>query len=168
MSVQEIQKNLDNAILNIKTNILKTLEIETALSISMNFEAEGRPAWTPSKKRGKAKGTKTLRITSKMSKVSVVKDIANSRVVIFPNPLARAYSRIHQEGGVINHPGNKLKFVKNKSGKTVFGKSSRKRGVVKEVKGRPYQIEITQRLWMVIPPVDFPRIISNVAKAAKL
>lgn len=168
MSIQEIQKNLDNAILNVKTNILKTLRTEVELSIAINFESEGRPAWTPSKKRGKAKGTKTLRISGKMSEVSVVEDITNSRVIIFPNPLARAYSRIHQEGGVINHPGSKLKFVKNKSGKTVFGKSSRKRGVVREIKGKPYQIEIPPRLWMVIPPVDFPRIISNVVKAAKL
>ena len=167
MNVNEIGKKLDDALGKMKVNMLKALEIEAKKSIAMNFNAGGRPKWEPSIKRGKAKGTKTLRISGNMSKTSAVRDEASSSITFYPNPLARAYSRIHHEGGTINHPGRKLKFVKNKSGRTVFGKDKRKRGVVKEVQGKSYTIRMPARPWLVIPPEDYPRILSSLARAAK-
>ena len=168
MNVNEIEKKLNETVGKIKIDLLKALEIEAKKSIAMNFNAGGRPAWEPSIKRGKAKGTKTLRISGNMSRISAVRDDANSIVTLLPNPLARAYSRIHHEGGTINHPGRNLKFVKNKAGRTVFGKDKRKRGVVKEVKGKSYTIRIPARPWLIIPREDYSRILRSLGRAVKL
>ncbi|MCX6161990.1 MAG: phage virion morphogenesis protein [Ignavibacteriae bacterium] len=86
-------------------------------------------------------------------------------VVITPNPLARNYSAIHQTGGVINMPGRtvrtrKVTAGKNK-GRSVFASARNKRGV-KETAGKAYKIKIPARPYLVIPPEDFPRIMSVV------
>jgi hypothetical protein len=72
------------------------------------------------------------------------------------------YSKIQQEGGVINHPGRTLKFRKKK-GKTVFAGEKHKR-IVKETQGKPYIITLKPRPFLIIPAMDTPRIIASIRR----
>lgn len=95
--------------------------------------------------------------------VSVIIDEAGSKIVAIPNPLAGAYARIHQEGGTINMPARTVRTGKNRSGRTVFVKSSRKRGV-KETQGKSYIIKIPARPYLVVPEEDFGRMLNALGK----
>lgn len=164
----KIEKNLNLAIAQIKGRALKALAVEAEKSIKMNFEAGGRPKWQPRKRiTKKQRGRKLLVISGNLSNVTAEVDEPNSRIVIKPNPLAAAYARIHQEGGVINMPARELKFRKKRSGQTVFAGRKHKK-ITKVVQAKPYQITIPARPYLVIPTQDFERIKSAVARAIKI
>lgn len=144
MSISEIEKNLNNYIQQKAKSVLQVLEIEGRKSISMNFEQGGRPdKWKPSQKLLKRPSAKTLIAKGNLRSISSQIDVNNSSVKFGLNPLARVYGQIHNEGGTINHPGRR-----KKSGG----------------RGNPYQIQMPQRRFMVIPESDFPRIINSVRK----
>lgn len=151
----------------------KTLEAEATKSVLKNFEVGGRPAWIPSKKTGKAKGTKTLVVSGEMSQIQAEASIDANGVMIklMPGPLARQYSRIHQEGGTINMPARAIRFreKKYKTGRkrTVFASKQHKR-ITKETMTKAYTITMPARPYLVIPPEDYSSIINNVIQACKI
>lgn len=153
----------------VKEKALMIIEVEAVKSIKKNFQVGGRPKWVPTKKKGKAKGTKTLVIKGTMSNVSASADVGSSRVIITGNPQAREYSKIQNEGGVINMPSRTVKHRKVTSGKnkgrTVFARKDSKRA--KETKTKGYKIEIPARPWMVIPPEDAERISKKIFEELK-
>lgn len=170
INISEIKQKIDKAMGVIKVNALKALEIEATRSIQKNFEVGGRPKWIPSKKKGKLKGTNTLRVSGALSQISAVRDDTAGVVTLITNPASRAYARIHQEGGIINHPGGTHARRKKKDGKSVF--ASKRRDTGKAIKvdvsfSKPYQIKIPARPYLVIPEEDFPGIIRSVESRIK-
>jgi phage gpG-like protein len=156
---------------SVRRQALAVIETEAVKSVQKNFEVGGRPAWAPSTKRGKAKGTKTLVVSGDLSEVSAVADFAASTVTLITSPKARAYARIQNEGGTINMPARTVRTRtvtagKNK-GRSVFAKNSHKRGV-KETQSKPYRIVIPARPYMVIPPEDITKIINTIKSNIKL
>lgn len=170
LKIPEVKRLIDNAIGVIKTNALKALEIEAVRSIQKNFEAGGRPKWISSKKKGKLKGTKTLRVSGALSEVSAVRDDNAGTVTLITSPDARAYARIHQEGGTINHPGGSRARRKKRDGKSVFAKKNRDTGRANKVDvsfSKPYKIIIPPRPYLVIPKEDHQGIINAVVSRIK-
>lgn len=165
LKIPEVSRKIEAAIGIIKINALKALEIEAIRSIQKNFEVGGRPKWIPSKKKGKLKGTNTLRVSGTLSKISAVKDDNAGTVTLITNPGARAYARIHQEGGTINHPGGSRARRKKRDGKSVFAKKNRDTGRANKVDisfSKPYKIKIPARPYMTIPKEDHPGILRAV------
>lgn len=165
----DIERNLKQVLTEIKGKALKVLAVEAEKSIKMNFEAGGRPEkWEPRKHISKRqRGRKLLVISGNLSNVTAEIDEYNNRVVIKTNPLASAYARIHQEGGVINMPARELKFRKKRTGETVFaGRRHKKITKMKQIK--PYKITIPARPYLVIPTSDFGRIKAAILKAIKI
>ena len=147
----------------IKKEALAVLKVEAVSSIQKNFEQGGRPAkWEKSKKR---KG-KTLIKSGNMMKVTAMVDEGAAAVIITSNPLAQAYSRIQNEGGTIQIKAG-TKKLRKKNGKSVFAGREHKRGV-KEVTAKAHQIKIPARPYLVIPPEDFPQILSALEKGIKI
>lgn len=165
---KDIEQKLNQVFNEIKGRALKALAIETEKSVKMNFEAGGRPKWQPRKRiTKKQRGRKLLVVSGNLSNVTAEVDEPNSRVVIKPNPLAAAYARIHHEGGIINMPARQLKYRKKRSGQSVLAGRKHKK-ITKVVQAKPYQITIPARPYLVIPPQDFERIKSAVARAMKI
>lgn len=157
----------------IKQRARATLETELQESIQKNFDVGGRPAWKPSQKKGRAKGTKTLVISGNLRRTQVEsRDTGDGLLVtLTPGPLASAYSRIHQEGGTINMPARAIRFreKKYKTGRkrTVFASKQHKR-ITKETMTKAYTITMPARPYLVIPPEDYSSIINNVIQACKI
>ncbi|MBK9333860.1 MAG: phage virion morphogenesis protein [Ignavibacteria bacterium] len=170
-SLQEIQNLLNKVIQEIKVKGLKAIEIEAVKSIRKNFEVGGRPKWTPSMKKGKLIGTKTLQVTGALSQISAVRDDANSTVTLSTSPLARAYARIHQEGGTITMPARTSARRTKNDGRSVFASKNRDTGKRKKVDvsfSTGYTIKIPARPYLVIPPEDHSKILEQVKKAINL
>lgn len=169
--VETITAKLNSTINDVKRKSLKTLAIEARVSVDKNFDDGGRPKWEPRKRISKKqKGRNILVISGRMRNIS--ETVENDRVVLKSNPLARAYSAIQHLGGTIVIPAGKKrlrKMEKMKSGKYryQFAKDSHKRGI-KEVDTKAHTITIPPRPWMVIPPVDFPRIIQAIKTAISI
>lgn len=170
-SFKEIENKVNHLIKDIQVKALKVIEIEGVRSIQKNFEVGGRPKWIPSKKKGKAKGTKTLRISGALSSITAVADFQNSKVNIYPGAAARAYARIQQEGGTINRKAyTNARRTKN-DGRSVFASKRRDTGRAKKVDvsfSKAHSIVIPARPYMVIPPEDFPGMINAITKAIQL
>ena len=174
MSWDQIKNNFDKSLPSIQKSILNVLATEGEKSIHKNFEVGGRPTpWKKSKKpkRLRTGSEKTLVVWGNLSNILVQPNPDASGVKFLTNPLARAYARIHQEGGTINHPGGRRKLKKVKPGdktkRTVFAKAGAKR-FVKEVDIKPYKITIPPRPYLVIPPEDYPGILKAVQQIVKL
>lgn len=170
VTAADIKNKIDSLIGQVKITALKVIEVEAARSIQKNFEAGGRPKWIPSKKKGKLKGTNTLRVSGTLSQISAVSDDAAGTVTLITNPASRAYARIHQEGGTINHPGGTQARRKKNDGRSVFASKRRDTGKAKKVDvsfSKPYQIVIPARPYLVIPKEDFPGIMESVASRIK-
>ena len=147
MSLSEIEKNLNAYIQQKSKAVLKVLEIEGRLSVNMNFEQGGRPSkWTPSQKLKRRPSSKTLIQKGNLRSISTNRDESANRVIFGLNPLSRAYGQIHNEGGIINHPGRRRKDGK---------------------RGNAYTITIPRREFLVIPKEDFSRILNSVSKVFK-
>jgi len=167
-----ILKNANSIVAEIKRKALKTLAIEADISVQKNFDAHGRPPWTPRKRISKKqRKTNILVISGHMRLISATVDEAGGRVILRANPLARAYSAIQHFGGTINMPARNLKFRKvtagRNKGRTVFagGRHSR---ISKEVTSKPYTITIPPRPWMTVPASDYGRILSSIRMAVKI
>ena len=168
MNSIQLTQAVNEAVSKIKSGTLKTLAIEWRRSITKNFESGGRPGWEKRKKISKKqRGTNILVISGAMKNVSTVSDFSNYTISLKVDPRAKAYARIHNEGGTINMPARKLKFRKNKSGRTVFASSKHKR-VSKETTGKAYVITIPKREYTNIPADDYPRIISAIKQQLQL
>lgn len=170
LNIPEAKRLIDNAIGVIKSNALSVIEIEALRSIQKNFEVGGRPKWVPSKKKGKLKGTNTLRVSGALSRVSAVRDDNAGIVTLVTSPESRAYARIHQEGGTINHPGGTQARRKKKDGRSVFASKNRDTGRAAKVDvsfSKPYQIKIPARPYLTIPQEDHPGIINAIANRIK-
>lgn len=162
MNESEVKKFLEDAVNNVRIKALNIWEIEGPKIIKKNFAQGGRPTpWKASKKKGKLKRTKTLIVTGNLSNVSAIKNVAESTVTLITNPLSRAYARIHQEGGTINHPARLIKFRKKKykSGvsRTVFASSKHKK-IIKETMSKSYMQKIEARPFLVIPEEELTRV----------
>lgn len=168
MNSEQISRAVNEAVGRIKSGTLKVLAVEWRRSIVRNFESGGRPKWTPRKKISKRqRGTKILVISGAMKNVSTVSDFGNYIINLKVDPRAKDYARIHNEGGTINMPARKLKFRKNKSGRTVFASSKNKR-ITKETTSRAYVVKIPKREYTNIPADDYPRIISALKQQLSL
>lgn len=168
MSLQNIISNLNKVTGEVKKRAMAVLEVEAVKSVKKNFEQGGRPdRWIPTKKRGKAKGTKTLVISGTMSDITAEADMSKGTVTLITNPGARAYAKIQHEGGTINMPSRLVKHRKvtkgKNRGKSVFTSGSGKKTT--ETHTKPYQIVIPARPFMLIPPEDFSKIIERVKSA---
>lgn len=163
--VETITAKLNSTINDVKRKSLKVLSIEGHKSVQKNFDEGGRPKWEPRKKISKKqKGRNILVISGRMRNIS--ETVESDRVVLKSNPLARDYSAIQHLGGTIVIPAGKKRMRKVKSGRWQFAKDSHKK--VKEVSTKAHIIKISPRPWMVIPPVDFPRIIQSIKTAINL
>lgn len=166
MTEHEVKKFLEDAVAGLKRKALNIIAVEARRSIVKNFEQGGRPTpWKKSIKKKKYKGTKTLVISGMLKNVDSVANYEESSVTLTTNPAARAYARIHQEGGTINMPVRKLRFrdKRYKSGevKTVF--ASKKHKKIKMIKeARAYTITIPPRPYMVIPQEDINEMIRKI------
>lgn len=167
-SFREIEKALQEKLQSIKSNTLKACAIEWRRTITKNFETGGRPAWQARKRISKKqKGTKLMVISGALKNVSTVPDTALSIVTLKIDPRARAYAKIHNEGGVINMPARALKFRKNKSGRTVFASSAHKK-ITKETTGKAYIIKMPKREYTNVPQEDFnTRWLSTIKQLNK-
>lgn len=167
MNEAEVKKFLEGAFNKVKVKALNVLEIEGPKIIKRNFASGGRPVkWKPRKSVSKKqKGTKLMVVSGNLSNVSAVKNEADSSVTLITNQLARAYARIHQEGGIINQPARVLRFriKKYKSGlkRTVFASSKHKK-IIKETLSKSYQIKMPARPYLVIPPDELNRVIKLI------
>lgn len=169
MTAEEINRKIKGIIKEVTTKASFTLEVESVRSVMQNFDEGGRPIpWPPSAKLKKDPKLKTLIDSGDMSLISADTQINDhgAEILLMPGPSSRAYSRIQHEGGVINMPARKIRFRKNKSGRTVFAKDSHKR-ITKETMSRPYSIVITPRPYLLIPDIDFPRILNAVESAIR-
>jgi phage gpG-like protein len=168
MSLAEIENNLKRFVDTAKPKILNVIAIECERTIKRNFEAGGRPAWAPRKRISKRqKGTNILVISGALKNYHCVADTGSSLVRAIADPRARAYARIHNEGGVINIPSRAVKLRKNKSGRTVFASSRHKR-IVKETQTKAYEITIPKREHTNIPAEDLPRWYNSIKQALQL
>lgn len=168
MDSAQLNNAINQAIVKIKSGTIKVLAVEWRRSIIGNFNAGGRPPWTPRKSISKKqRGTNILVISGAMKNVSTIPDVASLQVTLKVDPRARAYARIHNEGGTINMPARELKFRKNKSGRTVFASSSHKK-ISKQTIGKAHIIKIPQREYTNIPQEDFPRIVSAIKQGLSL
>lgn len=170
VTVADIKNKIDSLIGQVKITALKAIEVEAARSIQENFESGGRPKWIPSKKKGKLKGTNTLKVSGTLSQVSAVRDDTAGTVTLITNPASRTYARIHQEGGIINHPGGTHARRKKKDGRSVFASKKRDTGKANKVDVsfyKPYQIKIPARPYLVIPAEDYPDILKSVESRIK-
>lgn len=170
MTVDQINNKIQEFITKAKSVSLKRIEVEALNSIRKNFESGGRPRWTPSIKRGKTKGTKTLVVSGNLSNVGSNIDIAGSQVVLTSNPIARPYARIQQEGGTINRKASTQARRAKKDGRSVFASKKRDSGKANKVNvsfSKAYQIRIPPRPYLVIPPEDFDRILKAVESEIK-
>jgi phage gpG-like protein len=143
---------------------LTILEVAAVKSIKKNFEAGGRPpwpAWAPSTARRKKGNARLLVVSGNLSNVVTVRNEAERSITLSSNPLARAYARIHQEGGIIHHPARTLRFRRTKTGRTVFASSRHKR-IVKQTTSKPYVVKIPARPYMVIPQEDLNAIAQKI------
>lgn len=149
-----------------KSVILKVSAVEWERSVRMNFEASGRPEkWAPRKHTNKKqKGRKILVISGALKNYRAI--VRENEVVMAADPRARAYSKIHNEGGVINVPERKRKFRKNKAGKSVFASKKHKNTEEKTI--RAHTITIPQRMHTNIPKSDLPRWINTFKQFLKL
>lgn len=164
MSPEEVKPYLERVVGEKLNRGLTVLEIEAQKSIKKNFEAGGRPPWPPSKKRS----GKTLIVSGNLSNVLTVRSEADRSVTLITNPLARAYARIHQEGGTIHRPARPLKFrqKKYKDGRvrTVFASSKHKK-ITKVTMTKAYTITIPPRPYMVIPMEDLNTMARLIEQA---
>ena len=170
MNSEEVNARIVKAIEEVKRTALTVIRAEALKSIRTNFESGGRPKWIPSKKKGKAKGTKTLVISGNLSNVGSEIDFPGSKVILMPNPLARVYARIHQEGGTINMKPRTMARRTKKDGRSVFASKNRdtgKRNKVDVSFSRAYTIKIPARPYLVIPPEDYPGILQAVKRAVE-
>lgn len=168
--VEQITRQIQTIIQQVKTTALNVLEIEGLRSVQKNFESGGRPKWIPSKKKGKLKGTKTLVVTGALREVSAVKDEAASSVTLITSPDSRAYARIQQEGGTINMPARTMARRTKKDGRSVFASKNRqlKRAKKTDVSfAKAHTITIPPRPFLVIPPEDYPGLLEAVKRAVK-
>lgn len=146
---------------------MKSLAIQGEISIRANFDAGGRPPWTPRKHISKRqRGTNILVISGHMKNVSGTVNLGESCVPLKTDPRARPYARIQQEGGIIQMPARTLRFRRTK-GRLLFAGARHKR-IEKETVSHPYTITIPARPYMIIPPEDFPRITTAIQTAAKV
>lgn len=170
MNANELGQKVQNIIKQIRSKAAYVLETEAVKSVKQNFIQGGRPIkWEPSVKSKKNAGTKTLIISHAMSKITAETGNTNSGVVITlrPGVLAKAYSRIQQEGGTIQRKARSIRFRTNKTGRIIFAKNSHKR-ITKETMSKPYSITIEPRPYLIIPPEDIPGILSRVKSAINL
>ena len=166
MGLNEIGRELTRIMKEYPERALKVLQIEGRRSIDKNFEEGGRPRWIPSQKiRSKKvrtrRGNKTLIDSGKLRRVRVA--IESNRVVIFPDPLTRAYAQIHQDGvEYVREARTRKRNVRNKR----YARDSRKRGV-EEVRIKSHRVVIPARPFMTIPEEDYGRILSAVGKSLR-
>src|ERR1043166_5561032 len=127
MSFEDIENKLNSLSAEVKTTGLKVLAVEWRRSVVKNFEAGGRPAWTPRKHISKRQqGRNILVISGALKNVSTTIDESTSSVILIPDKRAAAYAAIHNLGGVIHVPARTLKFPK-KNGRSVFASNKHKR-----------------------------------------
>lgn len=180
VTAEYIKNKIDSLIEQVKITALKVIEEEAVRSIQKNFEAGGRPKWIASKKTLTKKGRKisgnifsgsnTLIDSGNLSLVTAKADLSNNIVTLTTDARTRAYARIHQEGGIINHPGGTHARRKKKDGRSVFASKNRDTGKANKVDvsfSKPYQIKIPPRPYLVIPAEDYPDILRSVESRIK-
>lgn len=91
--LQAALKRLESSVLDM-TPAMRKIAGTLAMVVEDNFEAEGRPRWTPSQ-RASSEGGVTLQQTGRLAS-SIVTDYDAASVVIGSNV---EYARIHQLGG---------------------------------------------------------------------
>lgn len=91
--LQAALRRLESSVLDM-TPAMRKIAGTLAMVVEDNFEAEGRPRWTPSQ-RASSEGGITLQQTGRLAS-SIVTDYDAASVVIGSNV---EYARIHQFGG---------------------------------------------------------------------
>lgn len=91
--LQAALKRLESSVLDM-TPAMRKIAGTLAMVVEDNFEAEGRPRWTPSQ-RASSEGGVTLQQTGRLAS-SIITDYDAASVVIGSNV---EYARIHQLGG---------------------------------------------------------------------
>jgi phage gpG-like protein len=167
MNATELKKVLDEVVPKIRAGVVKVAAVEWRKTVHKNFTSKGRPAWPVRKKISKKqRGTNILVISGALKNVSTVPDIAAGKVTLHADPRAKAYAKIHNEGGRIDMPPRELKFRKSK-GRTVFASSQHKK-VTKKTTSKAYTINIPKREFTNIPAEDFPRWVETMKRVIKL
>lgn len=170
MTPEEMQEYLIDKVARVKSKALQIIAVEAMKSIKKNFEVGGRPTWPPSKKLRKQPGSKTLIVSGNLSNVSATINEADSSVTLTTNPLSKAYARIQQEGGTINHPAREMRFrqkrYKDKSVRTVF--ASQQKRITKTVMSKAYKTVIPARPYLTIPQSDLDAMLQKIKEGIGL
>lgn len=170
MEFKEVENAVTQLVSKIERGTLTTLGVEWERSVRQNFRAGGRPAWAPRSPRyarsKKARGTKLMKISGALMNVNAVPDFNRNAVTLNMDPRARAYAKIHNEGGVINMPPRKINFRKSK-GRTVFAGRSHKK-ISKTATSKGYIIKMPKREFTNIPLDDFNRIGNSIKQYLQL
>jgi len=173
MSLAEIENKFNQFVERVKPGILKVIGIEWDRTVNKNFEAGGRPTqWEPRKKISKKqRGKNILVISGALKNYSTTVDVPASTVTLVPDPRARDYSKIHDQGGVINIPAGTKKFRNKKtaSGKTRSVFASNKHKKFEEKSTKAYTVNIPKREHTNIPLDDFnTRWFNSIKQFLKL
>ena len=105
-------------------------------------------------------------ISGALSNVNTVPDLVANKVTLTADPRARAYAKIHNEGGTIEMPPREVKFRK-KGKRTVFA-GSRHKKTTKTTTTAAYVINMPKREFTNVPRADFPRWVDTIKRTIKL
>lgn len=170
MKFSDLENEVAKVIERIERGTLSALSVEWTRSIQQNFRSGGRPAWAPRSPRyarsKRARGTKLMKISGALMNVIPVTDYGRNMITLNIDPRARAYAKIHNEGGIINMPPRAIKFRALK-GKTVFAGRMHKK-ITKTTVSKGYIIRMPKREFTNIPPDDFPRITNTIKQYLQL
>lgn len=164
--LRNLQGMLDRA--SSPAPVLKAIGDLMVASADRNFEAEGRPAWTPLRaatvrRKAKAGHSKILMWSGSLAR-SLTFQVKGKAVVLGTNV---PYGRIHQEGGVIHRAGREgsIRLRTDAKGRllrqgkegrasrlAVFASSAHKRAVERTFTHGPYDIRIPARPFLVFQP----------------
>lgn len=168
--LSELAKQLEAYESKYKKVILNVAAIEWERTVQKNFEAGGRPEkWQPRKRVSKKqKGTNILVIRGALKNYRATINESSGEIILTADPRARAYARIHDQGGEINIPArtvrHRQKRYKDGRRRTVFA-SSKHTKITNETQTKSYTIVIPKRMHTNIPQEDFPRIMNAIIKA---
>lgn len=175
MSLQglsDFENKLNNFVGKTPETVVKVLAVEWEKTVRKNFDAGGRPQkWEPRKRISKRqKGTNILVITGALKNYRAIIDHSSHTISLTPDPRARAYAKIHNEGGEINVPArqirHRVKTYKSGRKRTVFASAKHKNA--KSTMTKAYKIVIPKRHHTNIPPEDRDRIIKTIKQALNL
>lgn len=151
-TTQMLEARLHTVLTGVKRTVLKIAQIEGDISIKRNFAAQGRPEKWKKKKRPDGRSILTGKSGNLLRTINSAIDYSIEQV-LFGSDLI--YSKVHNEG--LEIPKRKGGSVKK--GGSVFKSKSKSTGGT---------IKMPKREFLVIPEMDWDRILSSIKMGINL